>query len=145
MVPFWVCERPPDRLSGRPGTGAERTQEVRAYRGDENGTAHDEKHIALPEAEHVVNDHGVRDVRPGKEEPKGGADQQADHTLAPHRATSHASAFVSATAVAKKVIVATTLAGDPRDIPQSPCPDVQPPAMRPPNPMAKPAARSAIG
>jgi hypothetical protein len=43
------------------------------------------------------------------------------------------------TAVPKNVMAATMLAGEPIAIPLIPCPEVQPPAVRAPNPMMAPA------
>lgn len=49
---------------------------------------------------------------------------------------------LAATAVAKKVAVATRLAGESIEVPARPLPDVQPPASFEPYPISTPATRS---
>src|SRR5438552_1817716 len=78
---------------------------------------------------------------PGEGESETNAHQQSDDFYFHHAPPNiHANTWANATAVAKNVIVATRLAGDPSDTPVSPCPDVQPPAVRAPTPMARPAS-----
>src|SRR5689334_12235326 len=96
--------------------------------------------MRLAEKQHVANDCRARDSGPRNDEPKANAggqpNQLRSHGVAP---VNQNHTLANRTAVAKKVIVAAMLAGDPSDMPVSPCPDVQPPARRAPNPMTIPA------
>src|SRR5437879_10609709 len=82
----------------------------------------------------------IRKVRPGQRESEHHAARKPDGLRTQDDTpVSQAHTCANATAVPKNVIVATMLAGELRDIPVSPWPDVHPPAVRAPTPIAKPA------
>src|SRR5439155_9942222 len=112
--------------------------------GHDHGTTHQQEHIEFLQPQHLADYAWVRQARPGHDGPEASTEHEADNLRRAHRPVraTHATTWASATAVPTNVIDATKLAGEPMDVPVTPCPDVQPPAMRAPKPMATPATSS---
>src|SRR5207247_2225780 len=117
-----------------------RLQRSHAERRDGHGGTHDQEHVRLFEQQHVADHVRIRQPRPRERESKHGATEETD-TLRDHDGApvNHTRRCANATAVPKNVIAATKLAGEPSDMPVSPWPDVQPPAVRAPIPITRPA------
>jgi hypothetical protein len=131
---------PANRLTGDEAASAGLLQNSHTDRRDRHGGAHDPEHMRFVEQQHVSYDPRIGETRPCQCESEHHTAQKADdsrfHDDPP---VSQAHTCANATAVPKNVIAATMLAGEPSYMPVSPRPDVHPPAVRAPTPIAKPA------
>src|SRR5688572_26821493 len=130
------------------GPVEDRPDSERAKRADTDRCGHDRRHheekdVSFLQQQHAADHVGLGESRPAEDETKRRAEQQPDgvrvHEPPP---ASHAMTCADAIPVAMKVAVLTRLAREPKEVPQMPWPDVQPPAMRPPMPINAPAISS---
>ena len=95
----------------------------------------------VEEADHVARLGHSRDHQAGAEQ--AARSERRDHAGAhgaPRATRMRLTTATVAAPVAMNVAVATSDASDPREMPHRPCPDVQPPPRRVPNPTSRPAA-----